>query len=237
MGISSAQAADLPVEAPAPLPAPMVYDWNGFYLGGHLGYGWGDADVSTCSIGIVLCGSGTLDPEGFLGGVQAGYWWQTGGSFVFGVDGSWSWTGMDDSKFLSLPGIGVPVTYTAAAKIDSIAMVQARLGWATGRWLFFGQGGYGGVKSSGIASALGGIVGAGVTAADNNWHHGWTIGLGTAVKVSPSFSIGAEYNYIDAGDGDYNWTGFGTAGISAVDHNISVFKVTGNYHFNLFGGM
>jgi opacity protein-like surface antigen len=37
---------------PAPVPA---YDWSGFYLGGHLGYAWGNSNWTTPGI------SGSLD--------------------------------------------------------------------------------------------------------------------------------------------------------------------------------
>ncbi|HEX5515989.1 MAG TPA: porin family protein, partial [Pseudolabrys sp.] len=40
-----ASAADMPVKAPrAPAPPP-VYNWTGFYVGGHVGYLWGRTHV------------------------------------------------------------------------------------------------------------------------------------------------------------------------------------------------
>jgi len=42
IAILPATAADLPVKA---RPAP--YDWNGFYFGGHVGYGGGLTDTTT----------------------------------------------------------------------------------------------------------------------------------------------------------------------------------------------
>src|SRR3974390_2120684 len=40
---SSAMAADLPVKAPAPLPAAPIPTWTGFYIGGHVGALWGNS--------------------------------------------------------------------------------------------------------------------------------------------------------------------------------------------------
>src|SRR5260370_38563018 len=44
----SARAADIAMPPPAPPSAPAqvpvavpVYNWSGFFVGGHLGYGWG----------------------------------------------------------------------------------------------------------------------------------------------------------------------------------------------------
>jgi outer membrane immunogenic protein len=206
----------------------MVYDWTGMYVGGHLGYGWGDSDFSNSFFWPNQWD--TLEPDGFLGGLQLGYWWQTDGGFVFGLDGSWSWTNMDDSSSITFGGLGLPVTFTVKSEIESIALLQARLGWANGRWLIFGQGGYAGVDANASVSAT--ILGGpSVSLSDDNWHNGWTIGAGTAYKFSQNFSIGAEYNYIDTGSESYNWTvGLGTA-IVNVEHDIHVVKVTGNYHF------
>ena len=58
-----ALAADMPVKAPAARVAPS-YNWNGFYVGGHVGYGFGVAETS-----------GPVDTDffggrSFLGGVS-----------------------------------------------------------------------------------------------------------------------------------------------------------------------
>ena len=50
-------AADLPVKAPPPPPAP-IYSWTGFYVGGNVGYSWGNAHTdltglaSTTFVGV-----------------------------------------------------------------------------------------------------------------------------------------------------------------------------------------
>jgi outer membrane immunogenic protein len=75
-----ALAADLPARvpvkaAPALAPAP-AFSWSGFYIGGHVGYGWGGHDTEL------------LDEDhksqGVLGGFQAGYNLQTG-NIVLGL--------------------------------------------------------------------------------------------------------------------------------------------------------
>src|SRR4051812_25437169 len=37
----AAYAADMPVKAPMPMMA-APYNWGGWYVGGNVGYGWGD---------------------------------------------------------------------------------------------------------------------------------------------------------------------------------------------------
>ena len=66
----AAVAADLP-RGPTPYysnPAPSVYNWGGFYAGANLGYEWGK--VTNIAI----------NPNGIIGGLQAGYNWQSGPS-------------------------------------------------------------------------------------------------------------------------------------------------------------
>src|SRR5215216_7582791 len=70
-----AGAADFPRGAPYyTVPAPASgYSWTGPYLGGNLGYQWGDTTRNP------------TNPSGIAGGVQGGYNWQTG-QFVFGAE-------------------------------------------------------------------------------------------------------------------------------------------------------
>src|SRR4051812_37348640 len=90
-------AADLPVKAPAvrPTVVPVSYPmWSGFYLGAHAG--WARVEEERTEVfdpsggfpsGFRFC----CDRDGFIGGVQGGYNWQTG-NWVWGVEGDWSWT-------------------------------------------------------------------------------------------------------------------------------------------------
>src|SRR5215471_586111 len=71
-----ASAADLPLKAP---PAPVYYNWTGFYLGVNLGGSWGHQSVDACdalTATTTVCSSGTLRMNGVIGGGQIGYNWQ-----------------------------------------------------------------------------------------------------------------------------------------------------------------
>src|SRR3954462_15633317 len=89
----AALAADMsrPVyKAPPAGALPVAYDWTGFYVGGHLGYGWAKKDWSD-SFGLFDVSSRS---SGFLGGGQAGFNYQIG-QFVLGAEGDFSWTGIN----------------------------------------------------------------------------------------------------------------------------------------------
>jgi len=64
---------------PPPPAMPLIYNWTGFYAGGHLGVGWADSSGS-----------------GFLGGGQVGFNYQIN-QWVLGVEGDFAGTTIKDS--------------------------------------------------------------------------------------------------------------------------------------------
>ena len=115
---ANAEAADLYApRAPYTVNQPLnAYSWAGPYIGGNLGYEWGNLS------------NNPTKPSGFAGGVQAGYNWQTG-PWVFGVEGDIQGTAADDTfapwKF-SNPWFGT---------------LRGRAGYAISNVLFYGTGG------------------------------------------------------------------------------------------------
>ncbi len=156
--VVSAHAADLPYgggrqPAPYTVNQPLnMYSWAGPYLGGNIGYGWGDTS------------NNPTRPSGFNGGLQAGYNWQSG-SWVYGIEADAQLGGADDTfapwKF-SNPWYGT---------------VRGRVGYAVNNVLFYGTGGlaFGELKGEtfGLSedhTTLGWTVGLGAEFAVNqNW--------------------------------------------------------------------
>jgi outer membrane immunogenic protein len=100
----AAYAADMPLKAP-PLPTPSC-TWCGFYVGGNVGYSWGQWDA-TSNQGIFNFESTTASPrlDGWLGGFQAGYNWQLASPWVFGLEGDIQATGEKASQGWTDPGV------------------------------------------------------------------------------------------------------------------------------------
>src|SRR5262245_25850581 len=99
----AAHAADLPTKAPirkAPIAVP--FSWTGFYIGGHVGYGWGDKEWSDFFDPVTINNNRVPGPDtryhvnGFLGGGQVGFNWQSGWT-VFGFEADGSWASIDGS--------------------------------------------------------------------------------------------------------------------------------------------
>jgi outer membrane immunogenic protein len=142
---TSAKAADVPMGYTAPAPI-SAYSWTGPYLGGHLGYQWGNVTRNPA------------DPWGVIGGVQGGFNWQTG-QFVIGGEADVTFSGASDTfapwKF-SNPWFGT---------------LRARAGFAVQNMLFFATGGFAlgslRVETAGVSERdihLGWAAGAGVEA-------------------------------------------------------------------------
>src|SRR5271168_5218963 len=83
-----ALAADLGARTPytkAPAYAAPIYNWTGFYIGGHIG-GAFTRDNSFNGLAVPASNSGA-----FLGGVQVGADYQFAPNWVLGVEGQYSW--------------------------------------------------------------------------------------------------------------------------------------------------
>ena len=80
-----ANAADirLPVKGVPPAYVHTYYNWTGFYVGAHVGYGW--ADFIDTFAGVTA----SVSPAGFIYGGQVGFNYQIG-SWVFGIEGEYS---------------------------------------------------------------------------------------------------------------------------------------------------
>jgi outer membrane immunogenic protein len=133
-----ASAADLDFMPPPPVFQPT---WAGFYVGGHVGYGEADVDVDLRFLAEQLeldeRFSTSLSPNGLVGGVQAGYNWQSG-SMVFGLEGDISFTDWDGSGVILDEEETIA---TARADVDFLASIRGRVGYAFDSVLLYGTGG------------------------------------------------------------------------------------------------
>src|ERR1700754_4144979 len=155
----AAQAADMPVKAPPPAPAPVMYNWSGFYIGGHIGGAWVNRDNdhrfdqnNKCfKVDYeLLCfeDHGRGDNDGnFIAGGQIGFNYQIG-QWVWGVEGQISAVvnnNNDDDAcgFFTWNGVRDHV-FRCRNNGDWVATAAVRLGIAvgqTGNWLLYIKGG------------------------------------------------------------------------------------------------
>jgi outer membrane immunogenic protein len=184
LSAAPAIAADMPVKAPPRLVTESTFSWTGFYVGAHVGYGWGEVIENT---------NVELKPNGILGGFQAGYNYQFTPNWVLGIEADWSFTGMDDVHVFTA---GV-VTITTDNELKYFGTLRGRLGYSADRLLIYATGGLARGFLSGSTTFLG------TTFNDSNWHWGWAAGGGFEYAFSNNLSAKAEYLFIDLNDKTY----------------------------------
>lgn len=222
-------AADLATKAPIYAPAP-VWSWTGFYLGGHVGAGWGTTESSlTSAAGVVVPAGFPIaqnSRSGFLGGGQFGYNWQSGWA-VFGVQGDIA--GMDvKGTTPCLFGAGA-----CTAKSDWLATVTGRIGGVVAdRTLVYVKGGAAWMHTDHTLTAAALIGPAGLSVGTSGTAFGWTLGLGAEYAFDHNWSAFIEYDYIDF---DKKNLALDFAGVTVANvdfkNKLSIAKVGLNYKF------
>lgn len=241
-GVAAAAAADLEIPyKSAPPPAPS---WTGFYIGANGGAGTGTTQTNINLGGATIAGLGTLGAvgltlplpsyslTGFLGGVQAGYNWQTG-PFVLGVEGEF-----DGSTFQGSTACVVVLTCTA--KSEWVGDIAARLGVvAFDKALLYVKGGAAWADSRhGLSENITvGGVGASFNASANDTAVGGLLGLGIEYGFLPHWSAKIEYDYIQFANQNVNATLTATTTATTVTLPLQIteseqfVKAGVNYHF------
>lgn len=203
----AANAADLIIDEPAVAVPVASGDWNGAYVGGHLGWVSGNVDWE------VVPQPGPADSygiDGWLLGAQAGYNWQVD-TFVLGIEGDVS-VGDVTSDLAETGFIERQVNWGAS--------LRARAGVSLDTILLYATAGLAALNSTSE------IFG---TFDDTQTHVGWTVGVGAEAMVTDNVSIRAEYRYSDYGTQSYEF--FPTPIVS--DSHITTHSITAgvNFHF------
>jgi len=214
-GAVAARAADLPAAPVYKAPAAVAaYNWSGFYIGGNAGYGWGNAADNTAfndpTFPVTDVHANHDRLRGALGGVQAGYNWQSSDHGVFGIEADWQYAhqtggqGFTDA-FLNPPQSFDTITSSAQSEIRWFGTIRARAGFSSESLLFYATGGfaYGAVNRSGTINEN--LTTPGFTFTGNTTFNvsrvnaGWTLGGGVEGKLAGNWTWKAEYLYLDLG--------------------------------------
>jgi outer membrane immunogenic protein len=217
---SAALSADLsvrpkPVYKAPPVVAPVTV-WTGCYIGAHGGYGWGHKTWSDNDLDGFEFAKHNID--GALAGGQIGCDYQSG-PWVFGIEGQGSWTDINGSSVDTLSQSGA----IADSKVRALGSVTGRVGWAINQSLLYVKGGAA-VASDKFRDAS--DVAFNIESTQTRW--GWTVGAGWEWMFAPSWSVKAEYMYMDFGSKDISNDTFDFA----INQHVHTVKVGINWHFS-----
>lgn len=215
----SAAAADMPAQtyskaAPVYTPPQAIYNWTGFYIGGHIG-------------GSFAGGNGLEGTDGrFLGGVQGGFDYQLGTNWVIGAEAQFS--GLANTRErVAFPGGGL-----VTSRNDEIGSATGRLGYTWGPALVYAKGGFAFRDNPDIGVSVDGMPVA--FAAEGVHKDGWTVGAGLEYMFAPNWSAKAEYQYYNFGNTTFasGPAALAPARVRDDDHTV---KVGVSYRFG-WGG-
>jgi outer membrane immunogenic protein len=211
-------AADLPphpyTKAPAYTAPQVVYNWTGFYIGGH--------------IGGAFAGNNSLQGNGgrFMGGVEGGFDYQFAPNWVVGAEAQYSWLANNNNGAV-FPG-GVLVT----TKNNELGSVTGRIGYTWGPALLYGKGGFAWRDNNNIGVTVAGAPAAFTT--NGSHKDGYTVGAGLEYMFAPNWSAKAEYQYYNFGSTTFNTGPVAIVGTRFRDDEHTV-KAGINYRFG-WGG-
>lgn len=178
-----AAAADLPprpyTKAPAYTAPALVYNWTGFYIGGHLGGAFGGDNSISGTDGR------------FMGGIQGGADYQFATNWVVGIEAQYSWLASTNTA-LAFPGGSI-----LSQDTRGLGSVTGRLGYTWGPTMLYAKGGYA-YRDGGIGITNGGVQQA--FAVDGNRKDGYTVGAGLEYMFAPNWSAKVEYQYYNFGN-------------------------------------
>jgi outer membrane immunogenic protein len=244
---TSAFAADLglPTKAPPMMPPPApVYNWNGFYIGGHLGWDWAEHHVDSFNYNTgAFADHIDFNSNGFFGGGQIGYNYVFAPNWLIGFE----FDGSVASISTDVLGCSATGCSTSHNVTDDFGTGRGRLGYIVGSALFYGTGGWAWSEShsdrtivcTGPAcpgtSTVSPLVGQ--TSSASGFQNGWSAGGGIEWGFAPGWSAKVEYLHLQF---DNVTRDFFYNPATADRHNISnnssdSVRIGVNFHFSPFG--
>jgi outer membrane immunogenic protein len=221
---ATAFAADIPSrKAPVVAPVAAAPLWTGLYLGANAGYAFGTSSqrdqVTTYPSGLA---DGAYKPKGALGGVTAGYNWQSQ-ALVYGLEGDLSVAGISGSS--SVCGVGAVPLHLCGTKADAFGTVRARGGFAIDSTLIYATGGLAVARIKAYDAGFPNVAAQSGSAV----RLGWTVGAGVEQKLDAHWSVKAEYLYASFARASY----FTLEGFTPekVDLSANILRAGVNYKF------
>jgi outer membrane immunogenic protein len=230
--MASALAADI---GAAPVykaqPMPPAFNWNGFYVGGHLGGAWA-SDTVVQSNRVAPFSSTNVSSFGVVGGGQVGFNLVAVPNWLLGVEADISGTSLNGTA-----------TYNGRAqfneKVDVFGTARGRVGYVANNWLFYGTGGLAWsddtfTRTQVSASAANTSPPLGDLRTNTATRIGWTAGGGIEWGFAHNWSARVEYLHLDLSDQNFSFNPANNVFRSIDEGRLRVDTVRAgvNYLFN-----
>jgi high affinity Mn2+ porin len=192
--------------------------WTGFYVGGHAGYGRGQATTTLSPLPAVSPSFGSL-----YGGIQTGYNFQFPSGIVAGVEADLSFPNSQPANDVIWAGATAQGITTET--MDFIGTLRGRLGYAREDWLFYVTGGLAGARTSVTRVTM---PGGDDDISRNTFHTGWVAGGGVEFAIAQPWSVRAEYLFHRFSGANVMFPGGPSY---ASDFDINIWRIGLNYRF------
>lgn len=216
--MTPASAADMRPAYKAYAPAP-VFTWTGFYAGLNAGYAFGDTRTDLVVPGGVVPFSS--DYDGFAGGAQIGYNWQSG-ALVLGLEADLQYADVSGSN-------GMPPSFLFETNtLKWLGTARGRIGYAFDRFMPYLTGGFAFGKNEFE------LVDVQTTTriTEARTHTGWAFGGGVEFAVRDAWSVKIEYLHVNLGDkGGYFQNVVVPGGSLTADLEFDLVRGGLNYRF------
>ena len=232
-----ATAADLAArpysKAPVYTAPAVVYNWTGFYIGGHVGGAW--RDNNTFGNNNNFFGNNNNNSARFIAGIQGGADYQFAQSWVLGVEANYSFKVSNNNNnngyvFVDPNGAGL---MTINSNNRGLGSVTGRLGWTWGPGLLYVKGGYGFRENNSNVGVT--VAGLPVAFTYNRRQDGYTVGGGLEYMFTQNWSGKLEYQYFNFGDSQFVTGPAALVALGSFRSDEHTFKAGLNYRFNMGG--
>ena len=192
-------------------------NWTGLYFGGNLGYGFAEfSGVTTAANGtpdaIAATESANFDLSNLTAGFQAGVNYQLANRVVVGVEGDFSW--LKHSTIRKTLAAEIP-EFAAGGwlmadtdyRLDWLASLRGRVGYAYDRYLIYGTGGVAFLKEDQVRTQYQPLNSTSAFRSTSELFResasgmrvGWTGGAGFEYALTSNWSLRGEYRFTGFG--------------------------------------
>lgn len=213
------------------LASENTTNWNSFYAGANIGYGWGKTNDQLNS------NASKQDLSGFTGGFQIGHNWQLNNNIVLGLETNLAfnnikenWKDRDNNQYSP---------YYGKDAVKEAGSLTVKAGYAIDKFLPYVLTGVTVAKTNhevgcdrSLVSATNGCK-TQYNSSNSNISVGATVGAGVSYKVTDNLSTSLEYQYTNLGKSSVHLTdpNYPAAGEREFKTSYSTTALKLNYHF------